>query len=91
MFDKKLSKKAIKYGYNDTMKVYKKLDGNKYTYKKGNLFENYTRFNVNFSKNVKKYLTIRKNEKTIMDEIILPKSLNKFLDTKKYIIHFAYV
>ena len=84
VFDKKLSKKAIKYGYNDTMKVYKKLDGNKYTYKKGNLFENYTRFNVNFSKNVKKYLTIRKNEKTIMDEIILPKSLNKFLDTKDY-------
>lgn len=84
VFDKKLSRKAIKYGYNDTMKVYKKLDGNKFTYKKGNLFENYTRYNVKFVANIKKFLATRSLDKTIIDEIIYPQSLNKFLNTKDY-------
>ena len=41
VFDTKKAKKAIKYGYFDTMKVYGILDGDKYTFKKGNLVENY--------------------------------------------------
>lgn len=32
LFDSKISEKNIHYGYNDTMKVFKKLDGNKYTF-----------------------------------------------------------
>ena len=33
MFESKQSIKNIKYGYNDTMKIYGKLFGNKYTFK----------------------------------------------------------
>ena len=33
MFEQKQSKKNIKYGYNDTMKIFNKLYGNKYTFK----------------------------------------------------------
>jgi NTE family protein len=84
IFDKRISRRNICYGYNDTMKVYKKLDGNKFTYKKGNLFENYTRYNVKFVANIKKFLATRSLDKTIIDEIIYPQSLNKFLNTKDY-------
>ena len=33
VFDPKNTKRNIKYGYNDTMKAFGKLDGNKYTFK----------------------------------------------------------
>ncbi len=32
-FDSKIAKRNMRYGYNDTMKVFKKLDGKKYTFK----------------------------------------------------------
>lgn len=41
VFDKKLARRGIKYGYFDTLKVYNKLDGGRYTFKLGNLNENY--------------------------------------------------
>ena len=34
IFDKYIARKAIRYGYNDTLKEYGKLYGNKYTFKK---------------------------------------------------------
>lgn len=39
-FQEKATIKSIKYGYNDTMKVFHKLEGNKYTFKKNNLEKN---------------------------------------------------
>lgn len=37
LFDKKINKKNIKYGYNDTMKTFGKLEGHKYTFKKNTM------------------------------------------------------
>lgn len=42
IFDKDMSKRAIRLGYNDTLKEYKKLVGNKYTFK--NLEKNYNKY-----------------------------------------------
>lgn len=39
-FQEKATIKSIKYGYNDTMKAFHKLEGNKYTFKKNNLEKN---------------------------------------------------
>lgn len=44
VFDKELSRRAINLGYNDTMKTFNKLDGNKYTFKKGHLLKNYKKY-----------------------------------------------
>lgn len=41
IFEKNSARKAIKFGYNDTLKQYKKLEGNKFTFKKGHLKRNY--------------------------------------------------
>lgn len=40
-FNEDICNKIIDYGYNDTMKFYGKLDGNKYTFLKGELKRNY--------------------------------------------------
>lgn len=40
-FDKDKAKTNIKFGYNDTMKAFKKLDGNKFTFKKNSIKKYY--------------------------------------------------
>lgn len=44
VFDPKKSRKNIIYGYNDTMKVFGYLDGEKYTFQKNSLERNYNLF-----------------------------------------------
>lgn len=44
VFNKKMASRAIKYGYYDTMKTFKQLDGDKYTFKKNQLKENYLKY-----------------------------------------------
>lgn len=44
VFDSDISRRAIRLGYNDTLKEYGKLDGDKYTFKKNHLLKNYNRY-----------------------------------------------
>lgn len=45
VFDKEQSKRTIQLGYNDTMKTFNQLDGNKYTFRKNDLLKNYQKYN----------------------------------------------
>lgn len=47
-FEKDYARIAINLGYNDTMKIYGKLEGDKYTFKKGSLSRNYKRIGDRF-------------------------------------------
>ncbi len=53
IFDSKIAKRAIRLGYNDTLKTYHKLEGNKYTFK--DLKKNYYS-KIENNKELKKYL-----------------------------------
>lgn len=53
VLEKKQSKRLMKIGYNDTMKTFKKLDGDYYTFKKGSLKRNYNRLFDRFKSNLK--------------------------------------
>ena len=61
VFEKEAAKKMIKFGYNDTMKVFKKLEGKKYTFKKDNLINNYNRYGEDFVKNTRYYVNQNKS------------------------------
>ncbi len=50
MFDSNVTKRMINLGYNDTMKIYKKLEGNLYTFKKGTIFKLYYHYKANILK-----------------------------------------
>lgn len=56
IFDQNVSKKLIKLGYNDAMKVFKKLEGDIYTFRRGSLNYNYNRYNEKFIDYCKLYL-----------------------------------
>lgn len=63
-FDKELSEKGMKYGYNDAMKEMHELDGDKYTFEKGNIFENYSQVKqkyVNLVNEVYKSANLKSN------------------------------
>ena len=58
IFNKVNARRAIRIGYNDTMKKFKKLDGNKYSFKKDQLnksyLKNYEKFKNELEKNINK-------------------------------------
>ncbi|MEG0577694.1 MAG: patatin-like phospholipase family protein [Bacilli bacterium] len=72
IFDKTLSRRAMKYGYNDSMKTYNQLDGDCYTFKKGHIFENYNKINVKFINCLKSVLST--NQSDILYKKVLPKN-----------------
>lgn len=76
VFDKELSRQALNYGYNDTLKTYGKLDGNLFTFKKNHLKRAFRRYNKPIVKKIKK-LEI---EDKLIYEIISKTFYKKVLD-----------
>lgn len=56
VMEKQRARKAIKYGYNDTMKAFGKLAGDRYTFKLGSLRRNFERNETRFDYYVKLFL-----------------------------------
>lgn len=76
------AKIGIKMGYFDTMKVYGKLDGYKYTFKKDHLDKNFKKYGVKFIDNLNMVFDYVENKKTI-DELIKMASFKRITSLKK--------
>ena len=61
-FNNEIVKKNIAYGYNDTMKKFKKLEGKKYTFKKNSLAYNRNEYEDTYNYILKKILNTKKIE-----------------------------
>lgn len=82
-FNPENARKNIKLGYNDTMKYFKKLDGEIFTFKKGHLDKNYVNIEEYFIKLIKKIL-ISDTKKISITEILKNKRYqNIFLNIKQ--------
>ena len=71
-FEKNSSRRGIRLGYNDTMKQYKKLDGNMYTFKLNDLENNFLKNKEKYLENIKNVI---KNDSIILENIVLKKIL----------------
>lgn len=69
IFEKNMSRRAMRLGYNDTLKVMNYLDGVKYTFKKNDLEKNYQKYKEQYQQNIKKILTSKANQ-TLLDSIL---------------------
>ena len=56
-FESDIAIRNIRYGYNDTMKAFDKLDGNKYTFRKNSLEKNYKKYKNKFINVIKENLS----------------------------------
>lgn len=59
IFNKKSARRAIKLGYNDTLKKFNELDGEKYTFKKGELKKSYNNNKEKFKEIINKSTNIK--------------------------------
>lgn len=81
VFQKELSRKAICYGYNDTMKAFHKLEGNIYTFRLGELKKQYQKMELPLKIALEKRL---KNRKQFVEEKLLKRSIfHKLLEGEK--------
>lgn len=88
IFEKDMARRAMKLGYNDTLKVMNKLDGNIYTFRLNDLNKNYNKYSSLYVDNIKKYLNIEK-QNDLLDGIlklsIIKRIFNEKTMKKEYI------
>lgn len=80
-FDLETLDKIIELGYNDTMKYYGKLDGNKYTFLKGDLRKNYDNYFGEIVDITKKLST---TDNLLLNAIISFNDINNILKEKDF-------
>lgn len=83
MFTKEYADKNIKYGYNDTMKHFNKLDGNIYTFKKNDLDKSYNELNKYFIEILKSTI-LNEPKNKIVNELFSIAKINKLFVKIKY-------
>lgn len=81
-FSKKQSNLAMKYGYNDTMKVMKRLDGKKFTFYKGSLKKNNEKIKTKMETFLSDYFKVEKDS-SILEEIVKNTTLRRILNKKE--------
>lgn len=88
IFEKNMARRAMRLGYNDTLKTMKKLDGNIYTFHLNDLNKNFNKYSKLYIDNIKKYLNIEKRT-DLLDGIlklsIIKKIFNEKTMKKEYI------
>ena len=80
VFDKSKSREALHFGYNDTMKTFGKLDGDKLTFKKGNLVKNYNKYSNRFEEQLNSIFSNIDN--SLYDKIAQSEPFKNILNSK---------
>lgn len=82
-FTKEYANKNIKYGYNDTMKHFNKLDGKFYTFRKNDLDKSYNELNKYFVEILKSTI-LNEPKNKIINELFSIAKINKLFVKIKY-------
>ena len=70
VFEQEQAKRSIKLGYNDTLKTFKKLDGNIYTFKQNDLNSHIDKCNLTFENYLNKFFPQKTVYNTLIKNII---------------------
>lgn len=81
VFNKDESRRTMKLGYNDTMKTFNRLDGDKYTFRLNDLKVNYKRYGKKYIQKTKEILKHEKQNKSILEKIIGIAVFNKIISS----------
>lgn len=84
IFDKDLNKRNMQYGYNDTLKAFKVLEGNKYTFKKATINKISEKYLAQIKENLLYFLSIKsktKNSKILSNKLFNDLITNDLIKT----------
>lgn len=87
IFNRKMAKRAMRIGYNDAMKKFKELDGNVYTFKKGEIRDSYLKYYDEFKNEVEKIIENKMFEIGVYKKIM--NSQDWYQDYFKMLEHLA--
>lgn len=91
IFDKNIAKRQIRLGYNDLMKSFKKLDGNKYTFKFRDFDKNMMTYLYVFSDKMKDIFSSANKDEILYNKIVKITSyyqiINNNLNVTKSVIN----
>lgn len=82
VFNKENAKKAMKFGYNDTMKKWHRLEGNKFTFYKNQLTKNNKKIKENIETFLNDYFKVEK-ESTVLEEIVKNTTFRRIIHKKE--------
>lgn len=99
VFDKAQARRAIKFGYNDAMKTFGHLDGDKLTFKKTNLVKNYNKYIETYERKLKEIFQDHTSKilnkvfhsdafKNVLKNQISYKNFNTIVETAGQIFNF---
>lgn len=80
-FHKYYARRGMRLGYNDAMKTFKKLDGDKFTFKHGDLDSNYKKYKEEYQNNLNKLKTKKKDN--ILEKVFKITNKNE-IDIRKF-------
>lgn len=69
-FDSNFTRRSIKLGYNDTMKTFKQLDGQKYTFKLNHVEKNFNKYHQALKSNILNMADFNGQNKKLTEEIL---------------------
>ncbi len=79
IFDSTFAKRSIQLGYNDTMKTFNKLDGLKYTFKKGHLDKNFNNYINRYQEILLEMTNFKKNNNFLVKEILKKRRITSLI------------
>lgn len=79
VFDKMMARKCIQFGYNDTMKVFKKLDGYQFTFQNRHFEKNYERYFSCYLDYFHQYIHPKKDFDLLLERLMKITVLKHFL------------
>lgn len=82
VFDKFVARRAIKLGYNDTMKAFDKLDGDQFTFKHHDLHKNYNLLKDDFLKILTEILKTDKKNTRILEKLFSVMTIKNLKENK---------
>lgn len=82
VFEEELSKRAICYGYNDTMKTFGKLEGNSYTFYLNERRKAYQKTNEKLKKELELRLCSDQQSNVIIEQLLKLSLFHKLLEDK---------
>lgn len=81
VFDKITARRAIRLGYNDTMKKFTKLDGNYYTFKKNHLALNYKYYKKYYKNEIEKHIDFK--NRSLLEKIYKITAIKRLFNDSK--------
>ncbi|MDD2518659.1 MAG: hypothetical protein PHG18_02090, partial [Bacilli bacterium] len=82
LFDSNFTRRSIKLGYNDAMKTFKRLDGQKYTFRLNHVEKNFNQYHQTLKSNLLNMADLNGKNKRLTEEILKKNKISAIINDR---------